>query len=193
MLKKSHSRKAQAVLEMGLFGALILIVFSLLISYIQRLNDEQYMLMSNFRQALKKAHDDNAIVTYTTIEGRRHVDVNVPLAGKRTNLSASNVIHWGIPPTDKDARMNRRMYYKINEQEVLLGEDDQIGDIVFEYDTELNRDFSKAEANTLISTTQVVDIDEELTYILRDPDEAPIKTIIQNRRTSKQRTWDTGE
>ena len=52
MLAKSHSRKAQAVLEIGLLGSLILIVFSLVIGYIQRLNDDQYVLMSKYQQEI---------------------------------------------------------------------------------------------------------------------------------------------
>ena len=96
-MKIIHFRKAQAVLEIGILGTVVLIVFSLLVGYIQSLNDEQYVLMSNFRQALKKAHDENAVVSYTTLEDRRHVDINVPLVGKRTNLSASNYVHWAVP------------------------------------------------------------------------------------------------
>lgn len=184
-------RKAQAVLEIGLLGSLILIVFSLLIGYIQRLNDKQYVLMNNFRQALKKAHDENAIVSYTTFEDRRHVDTNTPLMGKRANLSASNYVHWAVPYVGEEP--NRGFHYKFNEEEVTLDEDDEVKDIVFEYDTEVSGSFEKEEAGDIISTTQGVDVAERMTYTLRNIDDGPIRTIAQNRRTSKQRKWKTGE
>ncbi|MFH1519360.1 MAG: hypothetical protein ABIE75_02175 [Candidatus Omnitrophota bacterium] len=191
MTETIYFRKAQAVLEIGILGSLILIAFSLLISYIQRLNDEQYTLMGNFRQALKKAHDENAIVNYTTLEDRRHIDINTPLAGQRTNLSASNYVHWSVPYVGD--QQIRSFYYNINDEEISLSEDDQIGDIVFEYGTKLDKSFNRTETLSLISSVHKVDIDENLTYTLRDPDEKPIKTISQNRITSKQRGWDTSQ
>jgi len=189
MLGKIRSSKAQAVLEIGLLGSLILIVFSLLIGYIQRLNDDQYVLMNNFRNALKKAHDENAIVSYTTIEDRRHIDTNNPLLGKRTNISASSYVHWSVPHTGN--KPNRGFYYKFNEDEVALDEDDEVEDIVFEYDTTTGREFNKIEASDIISTIQDVDVAEKLTYILRNPAGTPIETVIQNRVVDKQRMWET--
>ncbi len=193
MSGKVSSRKAQAVLEIGLLGSLILIVFSLVIGYIQRLNDDQYLLMSNFRSALKKAHDENAIVSYTTLEDRRHVDTNSPLQGKRVNMSSSNYVHWAVPRTEKDVRANKRFYYKINEEEVSLSEDDEIGDLVFGYDTNSDIKFNKIEAGDIINTVRDVEIAEQLTYTLRDSDEAPLRTVIQNRRVSNRRMWETDD
>jgi len=193
MLAKLRSRKAQAVLEIGLLGSLILIVFSLVIGYIQRLNDDQYLLMSNFRSALKKAHDENAIVSYTTLEDRRHVDTNSPLQGKRINMSSSNYIHWAVPRTGGGVSANKRFYYKINQEEVSLSEDDEIGGLVFGYDTNTDIEFNKIEAGDIINTVRDVEIAEQLTYTLRDPDQVPIRTVIQNRRVSNRRMWETDD
>jgi len=186
-----RSKKAQAVLEIGLLGSLILIVFSLLIGYIQRLNDDQYVLMNNFRSALKKAHDDNSVVSYTTLEDRRHIDTNSPLQGKRASLSSSNYIHWAVPAVG--SKPNRGFYYKINEEELVLDEDDAIDDIVFEYDTDSGLRFSKIETSDSIQTIQDVEVNEKLTYVLRNSDEDPIRTIIQDRRTDKRRAWETDD
>jgi len=191
MASKMAIKKAQAVLEMGLLGSLILVVFSLLVGYIQQLNDDQYASMNNFRNALKKAHDDNAIVSYTTIESRRHVDTNNPLLGKRTNVSASNYVHWSVPYAGSSP--NRGFYYKFNEEEVALSQDDQVEDIVFEYDTDTDREFTKIEAGDIISTVQDVKVAEELTYILRNDTGGPIRTVVQNREIDKQRMWETDD
>ncbi|MCK4912883.1 MAG: hypothetical protein KAS05_04075 [Candidatus Omnitrophica bacterium] len=190
-MKIIHFRKAQAVLEIGILGTVVLIIFSLLVGYIQSLNDEQYVLMSNFRQALKKAHDENAVVSYTTLEDRRHVDINAPLVGKRTNLSASSYVHWAVPYVGE--KPNKGFYYQINDQVVALDEDDEVGDIVFEYDTNIARVFNKVEAGDIIRTIQNVGVVEELTYTLRDSDEEPITTVTQNRTDNKQRSWETGQ
>jgi len=193
MLGKIRSRKAQAVLEIGLLGSLILIVFSLVIGYIQRLNDDQYLLMNNFRSALKKAHDENAVVSYTTLEDRRHVDTNSPLQGNRVNLSTSNYVHWAVPRTESGVSANKRFYYKINQEELSLSEDDEIGDLVYGYDTNSDIKFNKIESGDIINTVRDVEIAEQLTYTLRDSDEVPIRTVIQNRRVSNRRMWETDD
>lgn len=190
-MEKIYCRKAQAVLELGILGSLILIVFSLLVGYIQRLNDEQYTLMANFRQALKKAHDENAIVSYTTLEDRRHVDINVPLAGNRTNLSASNYVHWAVP--NVGSQPNRSFYYNINDEEISLNADDQVEEIVFTYNTQLDRSFDRLETDSLINTVQAVDIDEDLIYTLKDSQDNTVRAISQNRTINKQRGWNTNQ
>jgi len=191
MLGKMRSRKAQAVLEIGLLGSLILIVFALLIGYIQQLNDNQFILMKNFRTALKRAHDENAVVSYTSLEDRRHVNTNSPLEGSRKTLSASNYVYWAVPSVG--SAPDSKAYYNINDEEILLGEDEEVEDIVFEYDTELTKSFNRIETPDLIGSTHIVDINEELVYTLRDFDENPVKTISQNRVTSEQRSWKTGQ
>lgn len=189
MLSKIRSRKAQAVLEIGLLGSLILIIFSLLIGYIQQLNDNQFLLMKNFRAALKKAHDENAVVSYTSLEDRRHVNINAPLEGSRKNISASNYVYWAVPYVGNAP--DSKAYYNINDEEILLGEDEEVEDIVFAYDTQVNKSFNKIESGDIIRTVQDVNVDEELTYVLRNPAGTPIKTVIQNRRINKQRAWET--
>ena len=191
MLGKMRSKKAQAVLEIGLLGSLILIVFALLIGYIQQLNDNQFLLMKNFRTALKRAHDENAVVSYTSLEDRRHVNTNSPLEGSRKTLSASNYVYWAVPSVG--SAPDSKAYYNINDEEILLGEDEEVEDIVFEYDTALTKSFNRIETPDLISSTHIVDINEELVYTLRDFDENPVEAISQNRVTSKQRSWKTGQ
>ena len=190
-MNRIRSKKAQAVLEIGLLGSLILIVFSLLIGYIQQLNDSQFLLMKNFRAALKKAHDGNAVVSYTSLEDRRHVNANAPLEGSRKNISASNYVYWAVPYVGNAP--DSESYYTINDEEMLLGEDDELEDIVFVYNTQVDKSFDKIESQNVIRTVQDVNVDEELTYILRNPNQEPIKTVIQNRRINKQRAWETDD
>ena len=191
MLSRIGLKKSQAVLEMGLLRSLVLIVFSLLVGYIQQFNDNQFILMKNFRTALKRAHDENAVVSYTSIEDRRHVNTNSPLEGSRKTLSASNYVYWAVPSVG--SAPNSKAYYNINDEEILLEEDEDVEDIVFEYDTDTDREFTKIEAGDIISTVQDVRVAEELTYILRNSTGGPIRTVVQNREIDKQRMWETDD
>lgn len=183
-------KKAQTVLELGLFGAIIIIVFGTLVSYTQRLNDNQYTLMKNFRAALKKAHDENAVVSYTTLEDVRHADINSPMEGSRTTLSASNYIYWAVPFVGDTP--NSRTYYNINDEEILLDEDEELEEIVFDYDTQVDRSFIKNEQDNLITTHRVVDITENLTYTFKDSDGEELRTITHTRSDGPRlRTWET--
>jgi len=183
MVGKMRSRKAQAVLEMGLLGSLILIVFSLLIGYIQQLNDNQFLLMKNFRTALKRAHDENAVVSYTSIEDRRHVNTDLPLEGSRKNIGASSYVYWAVP--NVGSKPNSKAYYNINAEEILLGEDEEVEEIIFTYDTQVDKSFIKNEDGNLITTQRIVDVGEDLTYDL-----VGARTITQTRSEGpKSRTW----
>lgn len=51
-----NNKKGQTVLELGIFGSIILLVFGVMLSYIQRENDQQYVQMEAFRRALQKAN-----------------------------------------------------------------------------------------------------------------------------------------
>ncbi|MBP7215884.1 MAG: hypothetical protein KBA46_01220 [Candidatus Omnitrophica bacterium] len=48
-------KKGQAVVELAIFGSVILFAFGMLLSYSQRQNDMQYVQMEAFRRALQKA------------------------------------------------------------------------------------------------------------------------------------------
>ncbi len=167
-------KKAQAVLEIGTLGALILVAFAVLLSYIQRLNDDQYTLMSNFRQALKEAHDNNAIVSYTTLEDRRHLNLYSPLEGQRTMVSSSNNVHWSVPFVG--AQPPQLMVYNINGTEYKIPQTIDLGggasvdfavdNIIYDYDTETKSRFDRDEKPDEIVSTRTVDIDEDMLYIL---------------------------
>lgn len=103
-------RKAQAILEMGILGSLLLFIILQLISYMQRMNDQQYLTMKAFRRALWEAyHKDwtdpsdgksytkGGSVTLTEIEHRRHYAGDFFGKGTRNVLSSSAYVYWGIP------------------------------------------------------------------------------------------------
>ena len=180
MMKK----RAQTVLEFGLFGAIIIVVFGVILSYSQRLNDRQYTLMKNFRNALKKAHDGNAVVSYTSLEDRFHVNVNSPFEGSRATISASNQVYWAVPEVGEDP--NSESYYAVNDEEILLGDGEVIDSVDFAYRTDVTKVFEKDEENETITTSWNVDVDEDRTYQLGGS-----RTINQRARSGGSRTWET--
>ncbi|MCF7916265.1 MAG: hypothetical protein K9L61_00615 [Candidatus Omnitrophica bacterium] len=119
-LKKFVAHKAQAILEMAIFASLLFIVFGSLLSYLQNMQDKQYVLQESFRRALAKSRSNNAAVTYTIIEARRRPNINSPLAGERSSTSASAVVNWAVPDILEDGSVDNvsQTWYKVNKDEI---------------------------------------------------------------------------
>jgi len=194
-LFKTH-KKAQAVLEIGILGSIILFIFAYLMSYMQSANDEQYVLMSNFRNALKKAHDTNAGVSYSTVENVRHANPEKPIEGSRKILSASNYVYWAVPLVGSAA--NKGKYYRVNEDEIEFGTDDEIVGIYYDMDTVTDNTFTKLEEGDVITTIRNIDVSETTTYkFIEDEGDgesipaAVLKEVTQTKPIRKIRTWRT--
>lgn len=114
--------KGQTIIELAVFGSIILIILGVLISYIQRQNDQQYAQMKAFRFALHKAAQGpvgfegnifeadpeslldlilpgkGAAVQYTVLENRRYADLSSEFRkGSPSSVSASSSVFWAIP------------------------------------------------------------------------------------------------
>ena len=92
-------KKTQAMMEMAILGPVLLIALGILVTYIVKLNGDQYQLMQAFRKALKKAHDENKAVSYGTWDDRRQADV-LSRTGKRITSSGSGSVLWAIPSVE---------------------------------------------------------------------------------------------
>jgi hypothetical protein len=116
-------KKAQAVVELALFGSLILFIFGLLLSYAQRFNDQQYVHMETFRRALQRANSGQgnesgagASVQFTFIENRKHIDLQAGFRkGNTQTLSSSSSVFWAVP--EVGGRAQNLIVYKVNEDE----------------------------------------------------------------------------
>ena len=102
MIKSFYNRKAQSLVEAAAFGVVILLSFTVLVRYMQKLNGEQYELMGSIRRSLKKSHDENAIVSFAILNDSRQADVEHPLRKRRIMRSGSGYVHWAVPAVDKD-------------------------------------------------------------------------------------------
>lgn len=128
------NKKAQAVAEMAVFGSIILFIFGVLLSQLQRLNDQQYVQMEAFRRALEKANSGfdrdvnstnstvipgdgaGASVQYSFTENRKHSDLQGGYRkGNTQTVSASSSVFWAVPKVGKQSES--LMVYKVNEDE----------------------------------------------------------------------------
>lgn len=87
-------KKAQALTEMAVFGALILLSLNYLLSYLQRMNAQQYVVQEAFRGALENAHE-KGFVNYTVFSNKRTASIYNPSGGDRSLVSGSGSVLWG--------------------------------------------------------------------------------------------------
>jgi len=118
MVKAILNKTGQAATEMAIFGSLILVIFSSLLSFIQRQNEEQYVTMEAFRRALNKANDQSASVSLNLIQHRRFADVSGGFfQGNRNVIGGSSSVFWAVPPVDPPTPPKNLAIFRINEDE----------------------------------------------------------------------------
>lgn len=119
-------KKGQTLIELAIFGSLILFVFGALLSYMQRLNDQQYIEMGTFRRALEKActyqgeisEGAGASVQYTQLENRRNVDLASGFKkGSTSSTGYSSSVFWAVPKLEQGSEPESLIIYRVNEDE----------------------------------------------------------------------------
>ncbi|MDP2928387.1 MAG: hypothetical protein Q8N80_06295 [Candidatus Omnitrophota bacterium] len=89
------NRKAQAVLELAILGSLIIMAFSIVISYSERYNREQSYMQQTFRATLKRAKEINNSARWTTTDFRRMPNVTNPMEiGELQQFGSGNSVFW---------------------------------------------------------------------------------------------------
>jgi hypothetical protein len=123
---RNMNKKGQAIAELAIFGSIILLVFGVLLSFLQQMNNQQYVQMETFRRALKKActyqgqQDEGAgaSVQYTSIENRRNINLAGGFRqGTPSTASGSSNVFWAVPKVAKGVQADSLLVFKINEDE----------------------------------------------------------------------------
>jgi len=121
-----HNRKGQAVVEMAIFGGLILFLLGTLVSFLQQGNDQQYVAMETFRRTLEKACNyvegtgmgAGASVQYTNFQMRHNADVSGGYKKGNPSLSSGSAsVFWAVPKLDKAIKPQTLIVFKMNENE----------------------------------------------------------------------------
>ncbi|MDD4955452.1 MAG: hypothetical protein PHP17_05395, partial [Candidatus Omnitrophica bacterium] len=81
---KLFNKRAQAMVELAILGPLLLMAVGFVVTYVCKLNNDQFELMEAFRYGLHKAHDKNKITSYGTWDDRRMANVSEPIIGQKT-------------------------------------------------------------------------------------------------------------
>lgn len=122
-MKRFLSVTGQAVVELAIFGTLILLIFGALLSYGQSLNYRQKLKMEAFRTALQKSYDTNRSVSYTIKRDVRQADLFSGFGfGKPSGASASASVMWqkGAAGPENSSGQLGLSYYQINDTVIEL-------------------------------------------------------------------------
>lgn len=129
------NKKGQAVAEMAIFGSLILLIFGVLLSFMQQSNDRQYVQMEAFRRALEKANsyigtaDDGsgASVQYTLAQNRHQINLMGGYKqGSNVTQTGSANVYWAIPKSQKGSSADSLLVFRVNEDEEVVKYNDYI-------------------------------------------------------------------
>ncbi len=124
MIMKSnilYSEKAQAALELAVFGSLILVAFSMLIMYGQRLDLQQHVKMEAFRKAAQQAYDKNGSVSYTLKKDTRFFNMFGGFGqGQAAAQSSTASVMWqkGMTGDQGNDKQESYAFYVINDQNI---------------------------------------------------------------------------
>lgn len=172
-MRRYFNKRAQAMMEMAILGTVVLMAFGALVTYIAKLNGDQYQLMQAFRKALKHSHDDNKIVAYGTWDDRRQADVSRPIVGKKTTSSGAGYVMWAIPSVeDQGEDPEKTLYMGINALggrfgmpiEYDLGEQQPSGGIAPSYVTIIGEGVSVQANGGRASTSRHAGVGEVMIY-----------------------------
>ncbi|MBU1113367.1 MAG: hypothetical protein KKH93_05790 [Candidatus Omnitrophica bacterium] len=115
MLKIFSNKKAQAMVEMAILGPLVLVALGMIVTYVAKVNNDQYALMQAFRYALSRSHRENKIVGYGTWDDRRMSDATNPISGRKTTSSGAGYVLWCIPSVENKGKdPEAKLYVDIN-------------------------------------------------------------------------------
>jgi len=110
-----RNRKAQAVLELAILGALIITAFAILIKYSEQYNREQSYMQQTFRANLRKAKEVNDSVDWTTTDFRRMPNVTNPVEiGGLQQFGSSNSVLWSDGKEVGGVATEPKAYFQLN-------------------------------------------------------------------------------
>jgi uncharacterized protein (UPF0333 family) len=204
-------RKGQAAVELAVLGALVILAFSYLISYSERLNRQQANLMQTFRAALKTANDANSSGSFTKVAHRRMANVTNPFQlGSVEVFSDSASVYWsdgkkdeGASEDEDDPGVNLKQVNDSDPEQQPESEDHSAGDT--EVTTDVSTYVTSAESTLTkdnapggpVSTTRSLAAEDKLTIGESETDVTTFylgadgKYYTDQTSLNRSRTWAT--
>lgn len=175
------------MLEMAIFGSLILLVFGVLLSYLQRQNDQQYVEMETFRRSLQKGNSyqgqgpdgAGASVQLTLLEDRINVAAQGGFRkGSPSTVNTSSSVFWAVPESGE--KPDNLIVYRINEDESpALATGTQVEGITSSSDTTFSENLVKTESPQQITTLRESDLSNVITHQVLGEGGAPVWQVTQ--------------
>jgi uncharacterized protein (UPF0333 family) len=207
-MRYHNNKRGQAILEMAIFGAIILFLFGVLLSYMQRQNDQQYVQMETFRRALLKGCTNNSSAQITNLENRRYADLSGSFRkGNPNTLSSSSSVFWAVPEVGGQPENN--VVLRVNaEEKKLENPETSIENINFSTGTIFNEMQVKQETPSAITTTRHSSLEDTITTTFVDKDGNTVWEVTQGAyrdadgqykynsshvgtEINRERTWET--
>jgi hypothetical protein len=152
-IKIKDKIKGQAAAELAIFGTLIILAFSVLLMYGQRLELQQQAKMEAFRKALQKAYMRNSSVSYTLKKDARFANLFGGYGqGQAAGIGASASVMWvkgttGLPDSYNQQQFS---YYQVNDE--MIGEAEfSDGDIFIPRYKKLSTGYDGSEQEITVS------------------------------------------
>lgn len=180
MKTRLFGKKGQSATELAVLGSLVIMAFSYLITYTEKLNREQSYLQQTFRYALKAAYGENGMANVMNVNHRRAANVSQPYAlGSLDTFSSSAGVLW-IHEYESDPSDTYLMQYRINGQVTDLtkasseSEDGQVthSNTTTTTNAQSNSTFTKQESRRGISTSRSLRATDTLTYSLQTDEDS---------------------
>jgi len=213
------NKRGQALLELAILGSIILLIFGILLSYMQRQNDQQYLQMESFRRALEIGNTGGATpadkiaggaaAQLTVLENRRHVDLgNYFMKGSPNSISASSNVFWAVPSVGVSAP--RRVHVKVNDDySPDLSEEEGVEDIDTASASSFSEIIGKQETPDSITNIKSSTLKDTITTTLLDKDGKTLWEVEQGvyrdsdgqykyskdkvgEEVTREQTWQTG-
>jgi len=159
--------KAQAATELVILGTLVIVAFSFLINYSEKLNREQSYMQQTFRAALKEAGSANGSASYTKVAFRRMANVVAPMElGQLQNFSSSASVMWGDGTSTADPvskyQLNEASAINIPYRETPVEGTTEVSKSSFVNTVDTTTTFTKQQNAGSIVTTKTLDARDTL-------------------------------
>jgi len=184
-------RSGQALLELAVFGSLIILIAGYLFSYFYRMNNQQYVQMESFRRALQIANyggpttssHGGKVTQLTVMENRHEPDLSTYFRkGSSQSTSATSSVYWTVPEVGETS--GSATYYKVNDD---LSDDLSSGESVNDVRTSsvsfFNENTIKQETPQGITVTRSSDLKDTITTKLLDENGNELWSVSQGLYT----------
>lgn len=183
------NRKGQATTEMAIFGSLILVCFSILLTYGSTMSEQQTLQQQAFRAALQKAWSDNGFVSYGIIKTTRNPNLfGGYREGSRGSASANGAVLWAKGKIDSYSyyQVNDDGYFQLHNFKQGSGTEAKLPS-VYDVSTSAATNYSntdtKNETTSNITTNRSANLTDTVTITMKtkyDSAEGPAFTVTQS-------------